>query len=259
MRRVSFRSGLLALVGTAAITQIASAADLPAKTPMYPAPAYNWTGFYLGGNAGYAWGKVDNNVSLLDALGGVTGVDNFTTSSKLGGWLGGIQAGYNWQTGSMVLGVEADIDFAGIKSDPFVAPMTNLGAPIAGSSYQAHEQIKWFGTARGRIGFTPTNQWLVYATGGVAFGRVDYSASTSFPGGPIQYVGSETVTKSGWTLGAGTELAIGNNWSTKVEYLYYDLGSKTLNATSPLALQYTIRTDFTTRGNLVRAGLNKKF
>jgi outer membrane immunogenic protein len=257
MKKIALAGAALVSLSTAVL-----AADLPTTTPNYKAPAasaaYNWTGFYLGGNAGYGWGKVDNNVSFLDALGGITGVDNFTASGNLGGWLGGIQAGYNWQTGSMVLGVEADIDFATIKGDPSVAPMTNFGFPIAGSSYQAHEQIKWFGTARGRIGFTPTNQLLVYATGGVAFGRVDYSASTSFSAGTLQYVGSEIVTKSGWTLGAGTELAIGNNWSAKVEYLYYDLGSKTLNATSPLTTQYTVQTDFATRGNLVRVGLNKK-
>jgi outer membrane immunogenic protein len=158
----------------------------------------------------------------------------------------------------MVLGVEADIDFGSIKGDPLVRPiMASPGVPIANSFYQAHEQINWFGTARGRIGFTPANQWLVYATGGLAFARVDYSALTSFPA--VQYAGSESATKLGWTLGAGTEFAIGNDWSAKVEYLYYDLGSKTLNATSPLATQYTIQTDFTTRGNLVRVGLNKKF
>jgi outer membrane immunogenic protein len=251
----------LVLAGAALVSLSTAvfAADLPTTTPNYKAPAtsaaYNWTGLYLGGNAAYGWGKVDNNVKFLDALGGITGVDNFTASGNLGGWLGGIQAGYNWQTGSMVLGVEADINFGSIKRDPFVAPMTDLGSPIGGS-YQAHEQIKWFGTARGRIGFTPTNQWLVYATGGLAFGRVDYSALTSFP--LIQYAGSENATKSGWTLGAGTEVAMGNNWSAKVEYLYYDLGSKRLNAASPLALQYTVQTDFATRGNLVRVGLNKK-
>jgi outer membrane immunogenic protein len=257
----------LALAGAALVSLSTAvfAADLPTTTPNYKAPAasaaYNWTGFYLGGNAGYGWGKVDNNVSILDALGGITGVDNFTASGNLGGWLGGIQAGYNWQTGSMVLGVEVDFDLGSIKGDSFVAPLTNHGGPpyppvYVGSYYQDHEQIKWFGTARGRVGFTPTNQWLIYATGGLAFARVDYSAATSFPA--VQYAASETATKSGWTLGAGTELAIGNNWSTKVEYLYYDLGSKTLIATTPLTTQYTVQTDFATRGNLVRVGLNKK-
>jgi outer membrane immunogenic protein len=251
----------LVLAGAALVSMSTAvfAADLPTTTPNYKAPAasaaYNWTGFYVGGNAGYGWGKVDNNVNLLDTFGGLTGTDSLTTSGKLGGWLGGIQAGYNWQTGSMVLGVEADIDFGNIKADSFVAPVMS-GGPVAGSYYQAHEQIKWFGTARGRIGFTPTNQWLVYATGGLAFGRVDYSALTSFP--LIQYAGSESATKSGWTLGAGTEVAVGNNWSAKVEYLYYDLGSKRVNATSLRAPQYIFQNDFTTRGNLVRVGLNKK-
>lgn len=245
------------LFGAAAIVALfsmpASAAGLPDMS------SYNWTGFYLGGSAGYAWGKGNNDVTIVDTIFGLPpGVDNFSTSGKLSGWLGGVQAGYNWQTGLTVLGVEADISFGSMKSDPYYAPTTNLGVPVANSYYSASEKIKWFGTVRGRIGYTPVDHLLVYATGGLAFAKVDYSTLTWFSS-VVQYAGSESATKLGWTLGAGTEWAIGKNWSAKFEYLYFDLGSKTVTGRYPANAQYVVLTDFSTRGNLVRIGLNRKF
>jgi outer membrane immunogenic protein len=249
----------VAFLGIAALCiSSASAADLHGRSAGRSV-THDWSGFYVGGNVGYAWGTVNDNVSNVDSISvpSTFGVDKVTPSGKLGGWLGGVQAGYNWQTGLTVFGVEADIDFGTVKGDTYQAPLTNLGVPIAGSYYSVNEKIKWFGTLRGRIGFTPVDQWLVYATGGLAYAKIEHSAVMGFTGGA--YTGSESTTKLGWTLGAGTEWAIGNNWSAKFEYLYFDLGATSVTARLPGNTQYLVLNEFTTRGNLVRIGLNRRF
>lgn len=204
-----------ALMTTAAGTQ---AADLPAKAPYYKTPVaqvYNWTGFYVGANAGFGFGRSATTVispvptSELTRLGGL-------------GALGGVQAGYNWQFGSLfgfdnvVLGLEADIQGAGLD-DNRTCGLTTIGPNC--TAY--HQKIDWFGTVRGRVGLA-TGPVLSYFTGGLVYGNV----KTSF-NDPNTGV-SETFgnTRTGWTIGSGVEAALGGNWTGKIEYLYLDLGNQ---------------------------------
>jgi outer membrane immunogenic protein len=198
---------LAALASTALVTS-AAAADLPYRQPYtvnQPLNAYSWAGPYLGANLGYAWGSVENSATKPDGV------------------FGGAQAGYNWQNGQFVFGLEGDIQ-ASAADDTF--------APWKFSN-------PWFGTVRGRLGYA-FNNVLVYGTGGLAFGEL--RAET--------FGLSESHTNAGWTLGVGAEFGIYQNWTAKVEYLYVDLSSSNFSITgAPNSYQF----------GLVRAGVNYHF
>jgi outer membrane immunogenic protein len=176
------RIALVAAASIAAIwTSSVEAADLGYGQPYtvnQPLNMYSWAGPYLGGNIGWNWGAVDNN------------------PTKPSGFEGGAQAGYNWQTGPWVFGIEGDIQGTG-ASDTF--------APWKFSN-------PWFGTVRGRAGYA-LNNVLFYGTGGLAFGELTGQT----------FGLSESHTNAGWTLGVGAEVGLARNWSAKVEYLYVNL------------------------------------
>ena len=240
---------LAAPVGTAL------AADLPVKARPIPVVVYNWTGFYVGGNVGYSWGRattdqVDNatTTSVTRLFRGVTPPANeiigdgaqigvpgtfpqTTTLTALGttstranvkGFIGGAQLGYNWQSGSWLYGFETDFQWSGEKGTDLVC---SVAACTIGSVFGAADtSLKWFGTFRARVGMLATERLLLYATGGLAYGRIDSNYVSGFNGFPFLAASSST-TKVGWTIGAGAEGAIDSNWSWKAEYLYMDLGS----------------------------------
>jgi outer membrane immunogenic protein len=222
------------LLGTAAVLALAAAtsakaADLPRAQPVVKAPvvapltAYDWTGFYIGINGGGAWGQ-----SSFDGLTGTLG--NFNTS----GWLAGGTAGYNLQYGHAVFGLEGDIDWSNI----------NGTAPCVGGLASCQVKNDWLGTARGRFGFA-FDRFLPFVTGGLAVGDIN----ANVPG-----FGSATSTNAGWTVGGGLEVALGQNWTAKAEYLYVDLGSFNCGTT---CTGTTSNVDLTT--SIVRGGLNFKF
>jgi outer membrane immunogenic protein len=255
----------------------ALAADLgsPAPAPVYTkapiAAPPSWTGFYVGGNVGYGWGDGDASFNPLPTAAGFIALAPQTLSPNPSGVLGGIQAGYNWQTGIFVLGFETDFQGSGIKGSSTLSPfLQDTGAPFNGT-LSASEDIDWFGTVRGRVGFTPVSPLLVYGTGGLAYGDVKYATNSDFnPMGNQQYPAAITATKVGWTAGAGVEWMFARNWSTKVEYLYYDLGteSATANGTPGLpggtcgggpAASCQVGYSWKTTGNIARFGINYKF
>jgi outer membrane immunogenic protein len=207
MIRFVFRIVALIAAGWAMSAQ---AADLnygsrAPYTVNQPLNAYSWAGPYIGGNLGYAWGSVDNN------------------PTKPSGVSGGIQGGYNWQSGPFVFGVEGDIQITG--ADDTFAPW-KFSNP-------------WFGTVRGRAGYAFNNIYL-YGTGGLAFG--DLRAET--------FGLSETHTNAGWTVGAGAEFGLVQNWTAKIEYLYVDLSNSNFSITGA-SNGY--------RFGVVRAGVNYHF
>jgi outer membrane immunogenic protein len=243
----------------------ASAADMAVKaSPMVaPVAVYNWTGFYIGGNVGYGWGNGDTFFNPLPS--GVTFVNLLpqTLSPDPKGVLGGAQAGYNWQVGRFVLGVEADIQGADISGTATQSPIIqNNATPFPGAGFlSTHEKLEWFGTARLRAGYTPVDRLLLYVTGGVAYGDVNYSAQTDFrPVGTVQYPAAFTKTKVGWTAGGGAEWAFAQNWSAKVEYLYMDLGNESTVANPvPANPPFQVGYNWKTQEQLVRVGVNYKF
>jgi outer membrane immunogenic protein len=211
-RRVLGAAAMIAAVWAAS----AQAADLnygsrAPYTVNQPLNVYSWAGPYLGGNLGYSWGSVDNN------------------PTKPSGFVGGAQAGYNWQTGRWVFGVEGDIQVSGAD---------NTFAPWKFSN-------PWFGTVRGRAGYA-VNNILFYGTAGLAFGEL---RGMTFGGI------SESHTNAGWTGGVGAEFGLApfglaQNWSAKIEYLYVDLSDSQFVVTG---------TQNGYRFGLVRAGVNYHF
>ena len=272
-------------IGIAAVASLvagsALAADLPARTytkaPPYVAPVYDWTGFYVGLNGGYSWGNSSNTFT--------TPLPAFSASQRMDGWVFGGQAGYNWEFNrSWVLGLEGDIDATGQRGTSalgpstavtvFVPPLGALPLPTvtttvtSAASFQ--NSLSWLSTVRGRLGFLPNDHVLLYATGGLAVGEVrstgtaSIATTTAFsfgtPPGPTATAAgaSSTSDQVGWTIGAGIEGALGNNWTAKLEYLYVDLGTVNntfagLGAFAPITVSSRV-TD-----NIVRAGVNYKF
>jgi outer membrane immunogenic protein len=171
--------------------------------------------------------------------------------------------GYNWRFGNFVTGAEADISWSGIRGSKTQSPIIqNNGTPFPGAGLiKASEDIDWFGTVRGRLGIVPVDKWLIFATGGLAFANVKYSATTDFrPVGTEQYPASVHKTKTGWTLGLGTEWAAQSNLSVKFEYLYYDLGHESeLASPQPPLPPFAVKYKWQMTGNIVRFGLNYSF
>lgn len=192
------------------------------KAPaLAPVPYYNWTGLYVGINGGGAFGSQMSS----DALRGIN------TSFPSSGELVGGTFGYNFQTGSTVLGLEGDIDWSGIRGSSGV---------VNGVNY--HDYLNWISTVRGRVGIA-FDRFLPYVTGGAAFGGSKENITA--PQGTLN--GSDT--SAGWTVGAGLEYGITPNVSLKAEYLYVDLGNAT-----PISGE---RTDL--KANVVRGGVNWRF
>ena len=207
MTRLVLGAVTLIAAGWATSTQ---AADLPygSRAPYtvnQPLNSYSWAGPYLGGNLGYAWGSVDNN------------------PTKPSGLSGGVQGGYNWQTGPWVFGVEGDIEITG--ADDTFAPW-KFSNP-------------WFGTLRGRAGYA-LNNILFYGTFGLAYGDIKGEKSGL----------SEDKTHIGWAGGLGMEVGVTPNWSAKVEYLYMDLSNRAYSITG-------VNNGFET--NMLRFGINYHF
>jgi len=198
------------------------AADMALKAPP-PAPAYNWTGFYAGLNIGYGWGNSNTTVNFLDPSGFV--LFSATNSFDMSGVIGGGQIGYNWQSGNWVPGLEADFQGSGIRgTGTFVCPAgvcSVTGLPVTET---LTEKLQWFGTARGRLGYTVTPTVLLYATGGLAYGEIATSGVIADP----TYLSNNTL-KAGWTAGGGIEDGVGGNWTVKLEYLFMDLGDVSSN------------------------------
>lgn len=229
MRRL--QTALLATVAAIGFASIASAADMPVKGVRAPvAVPFSWTGFYVGATAGYGWGSY----TLGDATGDGPGVDPK-------GFIGGGEIGYNWQVNNFVLGLEADIQ----NGPRGTTARFTVGPAWACNSGVCRTDITYFGTVRARAGLT-WDQWLVYATGGWAYGH--------FNGGIDNSAQSGSSNKSGWAAGAGVEYAINRAWSVKAEWLHVDLGTADFG-TGIGTNRFQGRGDF----DVVRAGVNFHF
>jgi outer membrane immunogenic protein len=220
---------LLSGVALAALIGSAAAADIPrrverqvAAAPVAYLQAYNWTGAYVGFNAGWGWGT--SSLSGPPRSGDLEGS---------GGLIGGT-LGYNWQMNQIVFGVETDLAWSGIETDR-----------RCGVGIRCEVSNDWLGTTRGRIGIA-MDRFMPYVTGGLAYGDVSAHV-TGNPGASEMQVG--------WTLGAGLEYAISGPWTAKLEYLYVDLGDFACGTRCGTSGPDNV--EFTT--HIVRAGLNYRF
>lgn len=185
-------AGLALLLAPVTVPSTALAADLGPYTPPQTFDTatqpyhWSWRGFYIGANAGYAFGD-----------------DGFVEPE---GFFGGAQLGYNWQQGNLLFGLEGDFSGAGIDDGAFVA------GGIAST------EINWISTIRGRLGFV-RDKTLIYATAGVAFADID----TTFDTAALSFRNSDV--EAGYVVGGGVEHALTDRWSTKLEYQYLNFDS----------------------------------
>jgi outer membrane immunogenic protein len=241
------RASIVAVLMFAA-AGVADAADLtyvPVKVPPPYPRLYDWTGFYAGANLGGGWSIATSDYSVLPAA-PFASVDN-----SLRGAIGGGQAGYNWQSGVMVLGVETDFQASGMKG--------GLNAPCppslcSGLAATFNEKVPWFGTVRARAGYA-ADGWLLYVTGGYAYARFETSAFASAGGASAS--ASLAETRSGWTAGVGIEVGLARNWSARLEYLFLDFGTHDRTWVVPTVA--TVNDATSVSANVARAAVNYRF
>jgi outer membrane immunogenic protein len=218
-----------------------AATALMGGTALAQTPASPWQGPYIGANLGYYGTDLD----AIDINGPISGPPpsyEYYHSVHGGGVLGGGQLGYNWQMSQFVLGVEGDIDFGSESA-------TNSAF---GGGLLFHSAIPVLGTVRGRLGYAfAMTPLMIYATGGLAVGRVTDRVSEPF-GTPSW---NSSGTRTGWTAGGGLEYAFARNWTVKVEALYVDLG----NAHAVFQSVIPYRFDFKDSAVIGRAGINFHF
>src|ERR1700704_6691289 len=264
MKRIVLAAALVVLSSASAL-----AADLPprgyGKAPAMAA-ATNWSGLYIGGNVGYGWGNNSTDFSFLPTPEALEADNNTTLGTRSSGVIGGAQLGYNWQIGSLVTGLEADIQGSGIKGSARAIPtVVGTAFPDPRSVLSSEQKLAWFGTVRGRVGVAVTPDLVLYGTGGLAYGRVDASANWRFDleRVHVQAPASVSKTKVGWTAGVGAEWMFARNWLAKLEYLYVDLGSESAigdqmigqRLNPPFKVGYT----WHTQENIARVGVNYHF
>jgi len=265
---------LIATISAVAFAQMASAANLPVKArpkAVAPAPAFSWTGCYVGVNAGGHWGQVSdpavitNNTWFLG--GGGTDLANaaaaFPNTLNPSGFAGGGQLGCNWQMSNFVIGAEGDIvGLTGNASRSTSFPVAGGGNNFVSDS----AKDEWMSTLRARAGWA-FDRVLLYATGGVAFAHWSFNhaySNTFDPSGAAANISTST-TRTGWTVGGGLEYALTNNWTVRGEYLYADFGTFN-NYLTHLSFAFvaggsgfTVLHPERLRENIARAGLNYKF
>ena len=253
MKRIVVATALVALGSASAL-----AADLGARS-YAKAPAMaavsNWSGLYIGGNVGYGWGDGNTDFSFLPTP-ALFEAGNTTLGARTTGITGGAQFGYNWQIGSLVTGLEADIQGSNIDGSVH-AVQTFLGTAIENSFISSEPKLSWFGTVRGRLGVTVTPDLLLYGTAGLAYGEVEASAKFQVEGHD-KAPASVSKTKVGWTAGAGAEWAFAPRWSVKLEYLFVDLGSHADSATNAAGRAVLTHTHSLTE-DIARIGVNYRF
>lgn len=223
---------------------------------------FSWTGFYFGASSGYGIGG-DSNVNSKGQLG--ANIANIATGARPGsvdlqrnGFMGAAQVGYNWQKGSIVYGLEADIAFTNIddKRD-FVTPQIATG--LAQSNIVKSE-LEYLGTVRGRLGYA-SDRTLLYGTAGLAYGGTRASFDMFAPSGVRQFTDSASDAKFGYAVGAGVEYAVTDHFTLKTEYLYYRLEKEKLNvsAIAGTGVAGGYDSSFRNDAHLLRVGLNYKF
>jgi outer membrane immunogenic protein len=227
----------------------ALAADLAArpytKAPPAAAAVMTWSGFYVGLQGGGAWGDSDEVFFATPNSAAFVGTQRYDTS---GGFVGGV-AGFNWQSGAFVIGLEGDYHWSDINGRSSVV---NVGPPNLGDTY--FTQLRSFGDIKGRLGYAvgPT---LLFVSGGAAVGDIQHRYDAALNGGAANTFVSNT-TRWGWTVGAGLEYMFAPNWSAKVEYNYIDLGTSTINYVPPPTLN---RSEWTDTFHTIKAGVNYHF
>jgi outer membrane immunogenic protein len=275
--------GSVALVALGLGAPAAFAAERPVPAPAYasppPVPVYTWSGCYAGANAGYSAGRsTQTTVANSILTGGGLGVpapaplglpgggviapvpagSSIAGDLNLSGFIGGFQGGCNYQWGTWVIGFEGDgmaTNKEGQNFETGLVPFLGNGR----ANWISQTQERWLVTARGKLGMTWWDKSMVYVTGGAAWAKID--TSEFLIGAQTGTGHQESNTRTGWTVGAGYEYALGYGWSIKGEYLYVKFDDYTTFTQPPfggLGLNIAPRS-VKLYDNVIRAGMNYKF
>jgi outer membrane immunogenic protein len=204
----------------------AAAADLPGRYEgpnlFSSAPVATWTGFYVGAQVGYAWGSDQTHIDVPGFPFTFIGPD-----LEASGAVGGVHAGFNYQYGQAVFGLEGDLELANIDGN---VDLKGSGS-FPGYNITSSANINVQGSIRGRLGFALLDRMMVYGTGGLAFANLENGYSAALPpgnvfgtAGGLSRVSFEDI-RWGWTLGAGVEYALTSNITARLEYRYTNFSS----------------------------------
>jgi outer membrane immunogenic protein len=285
--------GLVAL--SLVVGSSAFAADMGGKAPPPVAPpaGASWTGFYLGGEIGGGWTNravsyAGNDPAANSLVGGLLPTTGdqplFPDTFNMSGVTGGFEAGYNWQVDrAWLVGIETDFNGSSLKGTGNSTSVLQSPPVLFTQTVSEQQKVEWYGTVRGRLGFLPTDNLLLFASGGFAYGRVANSGTYSgngVAGVPFQgtlggfsfscttntacFVGSSSSIKTGFTVGGGIEWLLYRNWSLKAEYQYVNLGSDALRLTANAVVAGNAPASFNANFarddfHVVRAGVNYHF
>lgn len=258
-------AALIATISAIALTQIASAADLPRKAPAAappPAPVYTWTGCYIGGNVGGAWSRQTGDVVAVPAVNQVPQTIDQNDSSVIGG----VHLGCNYQFDPRwVVGVEGDWSWTSLNgsgSAPNI--VASSGLPGSSGGINMSSDTKWIASLRARLGWLVMPQVMIYATGGAAWAKTDYTGFDSATATNGFTAVSFSNTNSGWVVGGGAEYMLTPNWFVRAEYLYYQfsgantVGNTVQNPGGPAGAFAAFNWN-DLKINEVRAGISYKF
>jgi outer membrane immunogenic protein len=246
--------GAFVFLAAAMPISIASAADMPVKAPPIPYPAaYNWTGFYGGAQVGYGWATEQTTAGSPSGAsfppGTVFGPIDLT------GALGGFYGGYDYQISQLVIGFDGDFSWADLNGSS--TDVSTVDRDIVHHT----PDMTWVSTVTGRVGWAPTNDWLLFGKGGWAWGRFEGSSNTYTPAGAFASNGSSLTTRDGWTVGAGLEYRWTQHVSAKLEYDYVKFDTANYNDRSVSAagvVTFPARST-TTDLSMLKLGLSYRF
>jgi outer membrane immunogenic protein len=248
--------GSVALLAVGLAGPAAFAADMPARPLPPPIVVANWTGCYVGFSIGESWGR-----SRHEAVAGTTAIrggvpvtlaagTSIADSFNLSGMIGGAQTGCNYQVGAWVFGLEGDWSITNKEGQA----IENQQFP----NWYGSTKERWVATARGRIGYAVTDKWLWYVTGGGAWAKFDINSTLFNVANSVNNF-SQANTRGGWTVGAGTEYALGYGWSIKSEFLYVDFGTFTTFTSGAISPNVFAPRDVKVNDYIFRFGMNYKF
>ena len=251
------RSLLLAAACAIVTVQVASAADLPTKAPVVTpvAPiAYDWTGFYVGGQIGGGWAS-----STATDIDGTTYfpagfVDNATRDS---GFLGGVYGGFKYQINQFVIGIDGDYSWADLTGS------STDNSPLVAGAYSHHDsKVNWIATLTGRLGYVPMANWMFFVKGGGAWAGFSGDSQSYTAAGVNTSNGLASSTRDGWTIGTGAEWGFAPHWSAKLEYDYVDFSTANYNSTDTKVSNGVVTTparSATSYLNMVKLGAAYRF
>jgi outer membrane immunogenic protein len=233
--------GLTALLAGPAMAADAAPAPILTKAPM--APPYSWTGFYVGANAGVGWGDFATTTTTVFSPTGYFATSSIPAIAQLIAlgqvgtpkidskeFIGGAEAGYNWQSGMLVYGLETDIEYFHLKGTITGTGLYPCCAPTSFTvNTQAHTD--WLFTARPRLGLAINND-MIYVTGGVAVTNLNATFQFTDTFATAAESGAISQTRVGWVAGGGYEGGLGGGWTAKLEGLFVNFGSVSVTSTN---------------------------